>query len=106
MDAFVSVVWSYRCALQANAQDSRLDGNAGIAHSEEQHVPRRNGEAVDKVEAEHDSVDYPAAIRSAARNEPAETNEHYHDKASAHGAVEPTISFHFAPGAKFAPGLT
>src|SRR5258708_2034208 len=70
---------------------------------EEQHVPRRNGAAVDKVDAEHDATAYPAAIRSAARNEPAETHEHYHDEASAHGAVEPPISFHFAPGAKFAP---
>lgn len=74
--------------------------------SEEQHVPRRNGEAVDEVEGEHASVNYPAAIRSAARNEPAETHEHYHDKASANGAVEPTISFHFAPGAKLALRLT
>jgi hypothetical protein len=69
--------------------------------SEEQYVPRRNGEAVDKVEAEHDRVDYSAAIAVGAGNEPTEPHEHHHDKSGARGAIEPTISFHFAPGAKF-----
>lgn len=69
--------------------------------SEEEHVPGRNSEAVDQVEAEHDRVDWSATSRFGAGNERMETHEHHHDKNGARGAVEPTISFHLAPGAKF-----
>jgi hypothetical protein len=51
---------------------------------------------VDQVEAEYDRVDYPAAIAVGAGNELAETDQHHHDKSGAGGAIEPTISFHFA----------
>lgn len=74
--------------------------------SEEQRVPRRNGEAVDNVEAKHDWVDYAAAIGSAACYEPTEAHEHRHDKSGARGTVEPTILFHVAPGAKFVCPVT
>src|SRR5450631_1011153 len=73
---------------------------------EEEQVPRRNGETVDKIEAEDPRVDYPAPISGAARNEPTEANQHRHKKASARGAVEPTISLHFAPETRFALGPT
>lgn len=64
---------------------------------EEEHLPRRNGEAVDKVEAENGRFDHPAGNAGAACDERAETYEHDQEKAGARGAVEPTISFHFAP---------
>jgi hypothetical protein len=73
---------------------------------EEEYIPRRNGEAVDKVEAENGRVDHSTAIAGAARLERAETYEHEREKAGARGAVEPTISFHFAPGREVCTGNT
>jgi hypothetical protein len=79
----------------ANAYQQRL--------AEKEHVPSRNGEAMDKVEAEDGWIDHPAAIAVAAGDEEAETNQHHQQKAGACGTVEPTISLHFAPDARLIP---
>lgn len=56
-------------------------------------LPRRNGEAADKVEAENGRVDHPAGYAGAACEERAETYEHDHEKAApgrrCRTAVEP-----------------
>jgi hypothetical protein len=71
---------------------------------EEEHVLRRNREAVDKVEAKNGRVDHPAGIASFPRDECTETYQHDHEKAGACSAVEPRISLHFAPDVRFAFG--
>src|SRR5258708_31723586 len=67
---------------------------------EKEHIPGGNGEAVDKIEAEHGRVDQPAAIASTAGDEPAKTRQHGHEKAGASDAVKPTVGLHFAPAGR------
>jgi hypothetical protein len=61
---------------------------------EEQHVPRCNGYAMDKVKPEYRRGNHPAASARATSHERVETYQHHHKKAHARGAVEPTISLH------------
>ena len=58
-----------------HADQQRLD--------EEQRIPRRNGEAVDKIEAEDGRVDHPALTRRAAGHEMTEAHQHGHEEAGA-----------------------
>jgi hypothetical protein len=64
---------------------------------EKERIPCRDGEAVDQVEAGHGRVERAAVTRRAVGHEMPETHQHGHQKDGTRGAVEPTISFHFAP---------